>query len=396
MGIFSRVGLSRLFRDSALVVPLSFFPTLARAAFLSYFLIFLKERFELSVDEIGLFVGGFIFLSSISSLVFGSALDRLSIKVLMLISSLVQSAVYLSLLLSHSLTLVFFLCVLFNFSYLSLETAVRICITRLFAPKETASVLSLKYTFTNIAYALGPLAGFWLNRQGISPLLFCSISALIFMLCAICPCTFPRVVDQQNIKSKGLFGSLIIMAKDRNLLTFTVASVLLAGVFGQFHMYVGQYLITTHTTVQMYEIINVIFVTNASTSILLQYLIGRTMVAERFRFWISGCILAFAIGLTGLAFSSNLYAWVLFTAIFTVGEIIIQPLEFFYITRIAPTHMTGAYYSSQNLTYLGAASTPIVCGFILISFDPLYFFMYLLALLMTGGFIFYVEGGKLI
>jgi MFS family permease len=146
----------------------------------------------------------------------------------------------------------------------------------------------------------------------------------------------------------------------------------------------------------MYEIINVVFVTNALTSILLQYLIGRRVAAERFRYWIFGCIVAFVIGLIGFAFSSTLYAWVFFTAIFTVGEIIIQPLEFFYITRIAPAHMAGAYYSSQNLTYMGAASTPVVCGFILAGFNPLYFLLYLLVLLMVGGVIFYVEGGKLI
>lgn len=396
MGVFNRMGLSRLFSGSALVVPLSFFPTLARAAFLSYFLIFLKERFDLSVDQIGLFVGGFILLSSVSSLVFGSALDRLSLKDLMLTSSVIQSTVYLSLYIFNSLALVFILCLLLNLAYLSLETAVRMCIARLFPPQETASVLSLKYTFTNTAYALGPLIGLWLNRQDVSPLLFCSASALIFILVAVNSLALPRVVDQQNVEDEGWFGSLAIMAKDRNLLKFTVASVLLAGVFGQFHMYVGQYLITTHSTAQMYEIINVVFVTNALTSILLQYQIGRRVAAERFRYWICGCILAFVIGLMGFAFSSNLYFWGLFTAIFTVGEIIIQPLEFFYITRIAPAHMAGAYYSSQNLTYLGAASTPVVCGFILADFNPLYFLLYLLGLLMVGGVIFYVEGGKLI
>jgi MFS family permease len=396
MDVFSRMGMSRLFGGSALVVPLSFFPTLARAAFLSYFLIFLKERFDLSVDQIGLFVGGFILLSSVSSLVFGAVLDRLSIKALMLISSVMQSAVYLSLFMSNSLALVFILCLLLNLAYLSLETAVRMCIARLFAPQETASVLSLKYTFTNTAYALGPLIGLWLNRQGVSPLLFCSASALIFIVVIVSPFALPRVIDRQNVEGEGWFGSLAIMAKDRNLLKFSVASVLLAGVFGQFHMYVGQYLITTHSTAQMYEIINVVFVTNALTSILLQYLIGRRVAAERFRYWICGCIVAFVIGLIGFAFSTTLYAWVFFTAIFTVGEIIIQPLEFFYITRIAPAHMAGAYYSSQNLTYLGAASTPVVCGFILAGFNPLYFLLYLLVLLMVGGVIFYVEGGKLI
>ncbi|WP_371864305.1 MFS transporter [Pseudomonas sp. Irchel 3E13] len=212
---------------------------------------------------------------------------------------------------------------------------------------------------------------------------------------ALTPFTLPRVNGQPEDQDHGLWATLVVMTKDRNLLKFTLASVLLAGVFGQFHMYVGQYLITHYSAAQMYEIINAVFVTNALTSILLQYLIGRRVTAERFRFWVSACIISFMMGLAGFAFSTSLITWILFTAIFTVGEIIIQPLEFFYITRIAPPHMAGAYYSSQNLTYLGAASTPVVCGFILAGFNALYFLLYLLGLLLVGGTILYVEGGRL-
>lgn len=395
MDVFKREAMSRLFSGSAWVVPFSFFPTLARAAFLSYFLIFLKERYDLSVDQIGLFVGGFVFLSSVSSLVFGPMLDSLNIKTLMLTSSVIQSAVYLSLHMSGSLVLVFTLCILLNLAYLSLETAVRMFISRLLTPQETASVLSLKYTLTNTAYALGPLVGLWLNRQGISPLFFCSASALIFMAVIIKPVALPRGGDQNNGEGKGWLGSLGTLARDSKLLKFSVASVLVAGVFGTFHIYVGQYVVTTHSVEQAYEIINVVFVTNALVSILLQYLIGRRVTVEFFRHWIVGCMLAFVIGLIGFAFSDTLYAWAFFTVIFTVGEIIIQPLEFLYISRIAPAHMEGAYYSSQNLTYLGSASTPVVGGFILASFSPLYFFGYLMVLLMVGGTIFYIQGGRL-
>lgn len=395
MVVFDRMHLRKLAHGPYLVVLLSFFPTLARAAFLSYFLIFLKDRFALPVDQIGLIVGGFILLSAISSVLLGPLLDHLSLKVLMLTASIVQSAVYLGLLMSDSLALVFILCVLLNQAYLSLETAVRMCIARLFSQQKTASVLSLKYTLTNTAYALGPLLGLWLNRLGISPLLFCSAAALLFVLIALTPFALPGVVGRGEDQNHGKWAALVAMSKDCNLLKFTLGSVLLAGVFGQFHMYVGQYLITHYSAERMYEIINVVFVVNAVTSILLQYLIGRRVTAERFRFWISACIISFVTGLAGFAFSNSLLAWVLFTAIFTVGEIIIQPLEFLYITRIAPPHMAGAYYSSQNLTYLGAASTPVVCGFILAGFNPLYFLLYLLGLLLVGGTIFYVEGGRL-
>lgn len=396
MDVFERLNVGRLMHGAAWVVPLSFFPTLARAAFLSYFLIFLSERFELSVDRIGLFVGGFILLSSVGSLVIGAFLDRMSIRTLMLTSSVLQSAVYAGFLWSDSLVLVFILCLVLNLAYLSVETAIRMCIARWFHSAETASVLSIKYTLTNTAYALGPLAGLWLNNQGVSPMFFCSAAAIVFALAALRPFADTKERVQPRDIGEGVLGSLANMVRDRKLLKFTVASVLLAGVFGQFHLYVGQYLLTTHSIEQMYKIINVVFVTNALTSILLQYPIGRKVTVERFRLWTCGCVLTFVVGLLGFAFSSTLFAWAVFTVLFTVGEIIIQPLEFLYITRIAPARMAGAYYSSQNLTYLGAASTPVVCGYILVDFSPLYFLLYLLVLLMIGGVIFYKAGGKLV
>ncbi|MNB83284.1 putative transporter [compost metagenome] len=395
MDVFERLNVGRLMHGVAWVVPLSFFPTLARATFLSYFLIFLSERFALSVDRIGLFVGGFILLSTVGSLVFGALLDRMSIRTLMLSSSVLQSAVYAGLLWSDSLVLVFILCLVLNLAYLSVETVIRMCIARWFHSAETASVLSIKYTLTNTAYALGPLAGLWLSKKGVSPMLFCSAAAIVFALAAFRPFADTQEREQPRDKGEGVLGSLANMARDRKLLKFTVASVLLAGVFGQFHLYLGQYLLTTRSIEQMYEIINVVFVTNALTSILLQYPIGRKVTAERFRLWTCGCVLVFVVGLLGFAFSSTLFTWAVFTVLFTVGEIIIQPLEFLYITRIAPARMAGAYYSSQNLTYLGAASTPVVCGYILVDFSPLYFLLYLLVLLMIGGVIFYNAGGKL-
>jgi hypothetical protein len=327
--------------------------------------------------------------------VFGALLDRMSIRTLMLSSSVLQSAVYAGLLWSDSLVLVFILCLVLNLAYLSVETVIRMCIARWFHSAETASVLSIKYTLTNTAYALGPLAGLWLSKKGVSPMLFCSAAAIVFALAAFRPFADTQEREQPRDKGEGVLGSLANMARDRKLLKFTVASVLLAGVFGQFHLYLGQYLLTTRSIEQMYEIINVVFVTNALTSILLQYPIGRKVTAERFRLWTCGCVLVFVVGLLGFAFSSTLFTWAVFTVLFTVGEIIIQPLEFLYITRIAPARMAGAYYSSQNLTYLGAASTPVVCGYILVDFSPLYFLLYLLVLLMIGGVIFYNAGGKL-
>lgn len=389
MGVSRATRLHRLFSGAAWVVPLSFFPTLARAAFLAYLIVFLNGKFRLAVDDIGLFVGSFILLSSVSSLFFGALLDRWRLRTLMVTSALVQSMLYMGIFSVDSLLLVFIFCLVLNLAYLSLETAVRMCIAQLFSARDAGSVLSIKYSLTSLAYAVGPLIGLWLNRQAISPLLFCSVVTLGFTLVAAIPLDLAAVRNFTAAPHVGLRRVLAIMAGDRRLLLFTLASVFLAGVFGQFTLYLGQYLMTRHDPARMYEIINVVFVTNALVSVGLQYVIGSRVCIERMRSWVIACVLMFMIGVIGFACSNSLIAWVLFTAVFTVGEIIVQPLEFMYLTRIAPVEMAGAYYSSQNLAYIGASLTPVVCGFILADLNPIYFLLYLFMLLLSAGALLY-------
>lgn len=396
MDVFNGKIKCRLLKGVALAIPLSFFPMLARATFLSYFLMFLGQNFELSVEKIGLFFGGFILLSSVLSLALGSIVDRLSIRGAILLLSAFQSAMYLSLLSTSSLSLAFVLCTLLNLAYLSMETAMRVLIFRLFESSEITSMLSIKHTLTDAAYIVGPLTGIWLNKQGISPILLSCLAIMIFTTACACQFSAMKMVTTYSTYRGGLLSNLGIMYKDRSLLRFTMASILLAAVFGQFHVYLGQYLMLSIPMQQMYETINAIFIANALISMFLQYAIGSRVKVEDFRFWICCCVLAFGVGLLGFAFSSNLCMWVVFTIIFTLGEIIIQPLEFLYLTKIAPAHMSGAYYSSQNLTYLGAASTPIVSGFILAYLSPLFLFIYLVMLLFAGGAIIYLEAGKII
>ncbi|EMP4333563.1 MFS transporter [Pseudomonas aeruginosa] len=385
MALSKPLALASLCHGRGLIVPLSALPTLARAAFMAYFLVYLKVNFGLTVDQIGLFIAGFVLFSSLVSLVAGVLTDRLGPKWVMVLSPLLQSAAYVGLQLCDSLIVAFMLCLILNLAYLASETAVRLCIARWFSVHQTAGVLSVKYSLTNIAYAVGPLMGLWLHSLGGNPLLLCAVMASLLMAAAFLPWQPSDCGSDDSTPQEAMLSTLRSMVADRTLLTYTLATILLAGVFGQFHLYIGQYLLTRYSVQQMYEIINVVFITNALTSACLQYVLGRHVSVEHFARWIGLCLAAFAIGLIGFGTSSTLVGWILFTLIFTVGEIIVQPVEFLFITEIAPAHRAGAYYSSQNLTYLGAASTPLVAGLILSQVSPIWLLVYLLTLLATGG-----------
>jgi MFS family permease len=96
----------------------------------------------------------------------------------------------------------------------------------------------------------------------------------------------------------------------------------------------------------------------------------------------------------GFALSTSVLAWVLAMAVFTVGEIVVFPAEYMFIDRIAPDHLRGMYYGAQNLSNLGAALGPVLCGLVLTSL-PAPAMFYMLGAFIVGGGVFYFIGSSL-
>ena len=81
-------------------------------------------------------------------------------------------------------------------------------------------------------------------------------------------------------------------------------------------------------------------------------------------------------------------------AIFTLGEVIVIPVEYLFIDFIAPAHLKGSYYGVQSLANLGGAVNPILCGFLL-SFTPPTTLFYVLVAISLFGLVFFWYGYRL-
>lgn len=81
-------------------------------------------------------------------------------------------------------------------------------------------------------------------------------------------------------------------------------------------------------------------------------------------------------------------------AIFSFGELIVIPVEYMFIDFIAPENMKGSYYGMQNLSNLGGAINPVMCGFLLSYAAPSVMFIALIAA-SAGGLVFFWMGHRL-
>ncbi len=359
--------------------------TLARAITLLYLVIYLSGHFGLSIADVGLVIGSTLIIGSLLSLYGGFLVDSLSSYRLILTACAVFTAGFLGAFIASGLGLFYACLVAINLAYAVIDIAVKAGFASLLPLDQRSEVFSIKYTLTNIGYAVGPFLGAGAAALDISLpfLLSAGLGTGYFFVYFVWGDRGLATAEASRQTTPFLaVGKLLL--RDYRLVCFTLGGVLSAVVFGQFTAYLSQYLIVTSNPQTAYRIISAVVATNALMVICLQYSLGKRITHKHLNLWLAAGLSLFIVGLGGFALSSTLTVWVIAMAIFTVGEIIVFPAEYMFIDTIAPNHLRGMYYAAQNLSNVGAALGPVLCG-VMLTTQPAHHMFYMLALFIIAG-----------
>ena len=369
--------------------------TLAKAITFPYLVIYLSDHFALDIAQIGLVIGSSLIVGSLLSVYGGFLVDRINSYRLLLGLSALFVLGFIGTLLAQNVWAFYSCLILINLAYAVIDIAVKAGFASLLLEQARSEVFSIKYTLTNIGYAVGPFLGAMVAKLDIGvPFILSALLGLGFFLLywRWGDRTLARVDVAQKPVSFLAVGRVLM--RDRRLVCFTVGGLLSAVVFGQFTAYLSQYLVTTTTAEFTYTVISAVLTTNAVLVIALQYVIGRRISHRYLSQWLIFGLSMFMLGVIGFALSTSVLAWVLAMAVFTIGEIVVFPAEYMFIDRIAPDHLRGMYYGAQNLSNLGAALGPVLCGLVLTSL-PGHAMFYMLGAFIVGGGAFYFMGSSL-
>ncbi|MGB3127849.1 MAG: MFS transporter [Pseudomonas sp.] len=369
--------------------------TLAKAMTFPYLVIYLTRRFGLDITEVGLVIGSSLIVGSLLSVYGGFLVDRINSYRLLLGLSVLFVLGFVGTLLARDIWVFYSCLILINLAYAVIDIAVKAGFASLLPENARSEVFSIKYTLTNIGYAVGPAFGAMVAKLDVS---------LPFMLSALLGAGFfllywrwgDRALATVEATQKPVSFLAVgrVLLRDQRLVCFTMGGLLSAVVYGQFTAWLSQYLVTTTTADYTYTVVSAVLTTNAVLVIALQYLIGRRISHRHLSRWLIAGLGMFMLGLFGFALSTSVLWWVLAMAVFTVGEIIVFPAEYMFIDRIAPEPLRGMYYGAQNLSNLGAALGPVLCGLVLASLPP-YSMFYMLGAFIVGGGVFYFTGASL-
>lgn len=377
-----------------LLLVTTFTLTVARALTLPYLVVYLADNFQLSVSQIGLLIGGALIAASLLSLYGGHLVDTLRNHTLVSASTLVFALAFVAAISSRSAVLFFLCLVLINLALAVVDIAAKAGFCALLPVERRAEVFAIKYTLSNVGYAIGPMLGVAMLELDDHLPFFAS--ALIGMgMCLAYWRLGERTLKASAPAQPGAgFAQVALgLARDRRLVCFTLGGVLSAVVFGQFTAYLSQYLVVTTSASEAARLVGYLVTTNAVTVIALQYLIGRRISRQQLMPWLLAGMALFIAGLLGFSLAGSVLAWCLAMLVFTLGEIIVIPAEYMFIDLIAPEHLRGVYYGAQNLSNLGAALGPVMVGLVLGHWWPgLIFYLLVLSVILAG--VFYWRGTR--
>ncbi|MDN5679922.1 MAG: MFS transporter [Ewingella sp.] len=361
--------------------------TIGRGITLPFITIYLTEHYHLLPKSVGVIMGASLALGILSSLYGGYLVDKFNHRTLIAASISFFSLSFFLLPVLPSITGVLVVLALLNSSYALLSITLKACIASWLPVEKRVKAFSMNYTLINVGWAVGSSLGVWL--AGFSPMLPFLISGGLALVTVITLSWGIRnipnrpaqaEIEQKPLPKPNLRQTLSILAHDRRLIYFTLGSTLGSIVFGQFTGYLSQYLILTSDAVFAYKVIGAVMITNAMIVIVFQYALSSRMRQATLLRWLFLGTVFFMIGLAGFMLAGpSVLIWVIAMAIFSFGELIVIPAEYMFIDFIAPDNMKGSYYGMQNLSNLGGAINPVLCGFLLSYAAPSVMFIALIA-----------------
>lgn len=376
--------------------------TIGRGITLPFITIYLTEHYHLLPKSVGAIMGASLALGILSSLYGGYLVDKFNHRTLIAASISFFSLSFFLLPILPSITGVLVVLALLNSSYALLSITIKACIASWLPVNKRVKAFSMNYTLINVGWAVGSSLGVWL--AGFSPMLPFLISGGLALVTVITLSWGIRnipnrpaqtEIEQKPLPKPNLRQTLSILAHDRRLIYFTLGSTLGSIVFGQFTGYLSQYLILTSDAVFAYKVIGAVMITNALIVIVFQYALSSRMRQATLLRWLFLGTVFFMIGLAGFMLAGpSVLIWVIAMAIFSFGELIVIPAEYMFIDFIAPDNMKGSYYGMQNLSNLGGAINPVLCGFLLSYTAPPVMFIVLIAS-AAAGLLFFWLGHRL-
>ncbi|AXF64601.1 MULTISPECIES: MFS transporter [unclassified Leclercia] len=333
--------------------------------------VIMTQNYHMSPIAIGVAMTSSALISVVLGMYGGQISDRMGRRVILLLGCGFSAVGYITLAQASGMGLFITGLMIIGVCFAWVDPPVRALMSDLLGDRRRrALALQMRYYLINVAAVFGPLVGlvFGLTSQK-GTFLITGLTYLPFFVYVLLFIPAGKLVGEPQSGSAPairLHQMMGIIAKDRIYVAALLCSILCSIVFIHYEAVLPQYLILLDGNGAV-KLITLILVTNACTVLVFQSLIVRFMAQINLpkRILLGGAIFA----LSQLCFfatrSTEVWIWLIFTAVFSMGEAILMPNLNILLDQLAPAEHRGAYLGASTLSTLGVAVGPLIGGVML-------------------------------
>jgi MFS family permease len=335
--------------------------------------LYVAQRFNVGMTEVGLLFGIWSVSSLIGSMVGGALADKFGRKVIM-ICGLIFSACSALLMGFVNDIHAFYLLALFAGVFSDIGgPAQQAMVADLLEGDQRAEGFGLVRVVGNLAMTIGPAIGGLL--AGISYLLLfiidaCASTITAFIVYKTIPETKPERSDDQPAESvlqtlKG-YGTV---AKDGKFMAYIGATVIMVLVYTQMYSTLPVFLNRMHgISTQGF---GYLMSMNAAMVVVMQFGITRRIRKFQPMVMMMAASLLYGIGYTMFGFVDQYIFFMAAMAIITLGEMIHIPVAQALVANFAPEEMRGRYMATYGLGWaIPNSVAALLAGLVMDNYDP--------------------------
>ena len=380
-------------RHFRILVAATFIDRLGGALIFPFLSLYVAQRFQVSMTEIGLLFGVWSISSLLGSMIGGALADKFGRKTILIFGLLFSAGTALLMGFVDDVRSFYFIALFAGiFSDIG-HPAQQAMVADLLQGEKRAEGFSLLRVVANLAVTIGPMIGGLL--AGISYLLLFIIDAIAstitagIVLSAI-PETKPEADGNKPLESvlKTLVGYGKVL-KDRLFIAFVFAMVIMITVYTQMYGTLSVFLYRVHDVPA--QGFGYIMSLNAAMVVLLQFWVTRSIRRFPPMLMMVAASFLYGIGFAMYGFVEAYWLFMLAMVIITIGEMVHVPVAQALVAFLAPEDVRGRYMAFFGLAWMIPNSVALLlAGLVMDHYDPnmVWYLCGILALVAVTAFLY--------
>lgn len=351
----------------------NFIDRLGTAMVLPFFALYLTQKFEVGMTQVGVLLGLFQLSGFIGRLIGGALADRFGRRGIVIVGMVTSALSSISFGLANQFWVFYVLAVVVGLPSKMAGPAYSTMIADILPEEQRSEGFGIQRVVINLAVMVGSLFGALLiSYSYMLVFIFDATASLIVagIFLRVMPETKPdSSVRKETEPLRVSFLGYIKVTKDWLFVTFTVAMIFSLFPYAQIYQTFPVFLRDVHGISE--RGFSYFITVDTILVVLAQFWVTSKISKRKPMRMLALASFFFMVGLVMYGFVSSYALFMLARLIITVGEMILMPVSQAMASRFAPEDMRGRYMAFFNIAFfLPSAIGPGAGGYIMDNFNP--------------------------